>query len=360
MTAYLSKKFTGVETYVPGEQPRDRSYIKLNTNESPFAPSPAVLAAISAAEVSSLNLYPDPDARAAAAAISGAYGLQPENILLGNGSDELLAFAFQAYCDGDTPAVYADITYGFYSVYARIYGAESKIIPLDDNFNINPSDYYGAAGTIFIANPNSPTGLTLPLSAIEGIVKENGNNVVVVDEAYVAFGGESAVPLIKKYENLLVIHTMSKSKNLAGARIGFALGQSGLIGDIKTMKFSFNPYNVGRLSLLAAEAAIGDDDYYNGCVEKIIKTRERAAAALRKRGFSVLPGKANFLFARPGFMNGKEYYLGLRERGVLVRHFTQKRIEGYVRVTIGDERQMAALLAATDNMIQENKESASK
>ena len=351
MSSYISKRFLCIGAYVPGEQPQDRSYIKLNTNESPFPPSPAVLSALNAEQAARLNLYPDPDAKEAGAAISAQFGLRPENIILGNGSDELLAFAFQAFCDGDIPAVYADITYGFYSVFARINCIRSNVIPLDDAYNIVPSDYFGASGTIFIANPNSPTGCAAPPDAIESIIKENRANIVVVDEAYAAFGMQSAVPLINKYDNLIVIHTMSKSKNLAGARIGYALADSALIADLNIMKFSFNPYNVSRLSLLAAIAAINDAAYYDRCVDTIIKTRDQTTKELINRGFEVLPSKANFLFAKPGFTGGEAYYLGLKERGVLVRHFAKERIKDYVRITIGSEEQMRGLLSATDAML---------
>ena len=352
MSTYLSKRFLGIAAYVPGEQPQDRSYIKLNTNESPFSPSPAVLATLNAEQTARLNLYPDPDAREAGAAISRQFGLQPENIILGNGSDELLAFAFQAFCDESVPAVYADITYGFYSVFARINCIASRVIPLDAALNLVPREYYKAGGTIFIANPNSPTGRAVPLESIETIIRENCDKIVVVDEAYVAFGAQSAVPLIAKYDNLIVVHTMSKSKNLAGARIGYALADSALIADLNIMKFSFNPYNVSRLSLLAAIAAINDEAYYNECVEKLIKTREQTATELQNRGFEVLPSKSNFLFAKPGFTSGEDYYLSLKKRGVLVRHFATELIKDYVRITIGSDEQMRELLTATDAIQQ--------
>lgn len=352
MSKYLSGRFVGMAAYVPGEQPQDRSYIKLNTNESPFPPSPAVLAALSESEARMLNLYPDPDAREACETIAARFGLQPGNVILGNGSDELLAFCFQAYCDALTPAVYADITYGFYSVFARVNCIDSVVLPLDDSFQVNASDYFDAPGAVFIANPNSPTGCALAADEIEEIVSHNPNNAVIIDEAYEAFGAQSAIPLIKRYNNLIVIQTMSKSKNLAGARLAYALADSGLIGDLQSMRCSFNPYNVNRLSLLAATAAIKDADYYDACVEKIIKTREHTVLELRDRGFFVLPSKTNFIFAKPGFISGGAYYGGLKERGVLVRHFRQRRVDGFVRITIGDDSQMRALLSATDDMMK--------
>jgi histidinol-phosphate aminotransferase len=352
MSPYLSERLRNIKPYVPGEQPQDRKYIKLNTNESPFPPSPAVLDALSREETSLLNLYPDPETKSAIAAVGDAYGLPPENIILGNGSDELLAFAFQAYCDARTPTVYADITYGFYGVFAQINNIESRVTPLDGDFRIDPTGYYRAGGTVFIANPNAPTGLALSLDDIEKIIRNNPDNIVVVDEAYVDFGSRSASPLVKKYPNLLVVHTMSKSKNLAGARLGYAFADSAIIGDLNMLKYSFNPYNVNRLSLVAAEAAFKDRRYYENCIQKIIGLREKTASALRGRGFVVLPGKTNFLFVKPGFTGGAEYYRGLKERGVLVRHFSQERIKDFVRITIGDGGQMDALLAATDAMLR--------
>jgi histidinol-phosphate aminotransferase len=352
MSSFLSKRFEGIEAYVPGEQPQDRSYIKLNTNESPFPPSPRVLAALSSAAAGRLNLYPDPDTGAARAAIAGRFGLKPENVILGNGSDELLAFCFQAFCDARTPAVYADITYGFYKVYARINCVESRVIPLDVDFRLEARDYYNAGGTVFVANPNSPTGRDIELGDIEAIARENPLNAVVVDEAYSAFGSQSAVPLIDKYKNLLVVHTMSKSGNLAGARIAYALGDIDLIGDLNIMKFSFNPYNVSALSLLAAEAAIADSEYYAGCIGKLVQNREELASELRRRCFTVLPSSANFIFVKPGFIGGQEFYLELKKRGILVRHFANKRIRDYVRITIGDGGQMNGLISAVDDIMR--------
>ena len=352
MSTYLSERFKGLAAYVPGEQPQDRSYIKLNTNESPFPPSNAVISALNRTEIRKLNLYPDPEARAARSAIAGLYGLKPDNVVLGNGSDELLAFCFQAFCGAGASAVYADVTYGFYEVYTKINSAPSRVIPLDESYKIVAADYFGAGGTVFVANPNSPTGIALPLSDVEAVVANNPGNVVVIDEAYEVFGGESAVPLIKKYPNLIVVHTMSKSKNLAGARLGYAFADEGLIADINAMKFSFNPYNVNRLSLQAAIAAIKDAAYYESCVEKIVNARERMTTEFFRRGFFVLPSSANFLFVQPNFISGAEYYKGLKERGILVRHFKQGRVENFVRITVGADDQIRELLLATDAMIR--------
>ncbi|HWR22252.1 MAG TPA: histidinol-phosphate transaminase, partial [Feifaniaceae bacterium] len=287
-------------------------------------------------------------------AVAGYYGVTEREVLFGNGSDELLAFCFQAFCGADTPACYADITYGFYKVFARIYGVPSIIVPLDDAFNLDPADYRPAGGTVFIANPNAPTGMAIGLDAIESILKANPEHVVVIDEAYVDFGAKSAVPLVHSYENLVVVQTMSKSRSLAGARIGFAIANEALISDLNAMKFSFNPYNLNRLSLLAAEAAIADAAYFAACTKTIKEVRAYTAEELTRRGFTVLKSHANFVFAKPPRMGGEAYYQKLREKGVLVRHFSQDRIREYVRVTIGTQEQMRRLLQATDELWGEN------
>lgn len=353
MSKYLSARFANMCPYVPGEQPQGRQYIKLNTNESPFPPSPKVLDVLSRAEAERLNRYPDPDTRSAAKAIAAYYGVTEREVLLGNGSDEILSFCFQAFCDADTPACYADITYGFYKVFAQIYGVSSIIVPLDQDFQIDPQDYRPAGGTIFIANPNAPTGQAINLDAIESILKANPEHVVVIDEAYVDFGAQSAVPLIHSYENLVVVQTMSKSRSLAGARIGYAIANEALIRDLTAMKFSFNPYNINRLSLLAAEAAIADTDYFAACTKAIEEVRAYTTMELKKRGFTVLPSSANFVFAKPDRMGGEAYYQKLKDKGILVRHFDEERIRDYVRITIGTKNQMQQLFYATDELWRE-------
>jgi len=352
MSRYLSCRFWGLEPYVPGEQPYNRTYLKLNTNESPFPPAPGVLSSISRAEIQRLNLYPDPDTRVVSELIAAHFNLDPHNVLLGNGSDELLSFCFQAFCDAEHAACFPDISYGFYPVFARIFCVPVQIIPLNADFQIHAVDYCPAGGTIFIANPNAPTGLTLSLHEIEIILKANPDHVVVVDEAYVDFGAESASELIRSFNNLVVIQTMSKSRNLAGARIGFALADQELITDLRTMKYSFNPYNLNRLSLAAAAAALQDKDYFQSCIQKIMNARVFITVELEKRGFQVLPSLANFIFAKPG-ISGETYYLGLKEKGILVRHFQQNRIRDYVRITVGTIDQMQMLLDATDQLLKE-------
>ena len=352
MSKFLSPRLEQLEPYVPGEQPQGRQFTKLNTNESPFPPAPGVISALSTAQIEALNLYPDPDARDAHAELAAHFGLQPKNVLLGNGSDEILAFCFQAFCDAATPACYPDISYDFYEVFARLFGLPTKVIPLNNDFCIDKTSYYMLGGTAFIANPNAPTGLALPLADIASILENNRRNVVIIDEAYVDFGAESARSLIDTYDNLLVVQTMSKSRNLAGARLGFALGNEELIKDLNRIKFSFNPYNVNRLSLLAATAALRDDAYFRQCTGEIRHVRTYTTDALTARGFTVLHSAANFVFARPAAIGGKAYCERLRDEGVLVRHFNKARIGDYVRIAIGTQAQMDALLQATDNILK--------
>ncbi|MDL2257827.1 histidinol-phosphate transaminase [Eubacteriales bacterium OttesenSCG-928-K08] len=352
MSRFLSPRFSAMEPYVPGEQPKEREFIKLNTNESPFAPAPGVALALNSERISKLNLYPDPVAKEATLLIAEYFGLKPDQVLLGNGSDEILAFAFQAFCDVRRPASFADITYGLYSVLSGLYSLPTRVAPLMQDLSLEPDYYYATEATVFLANPNAPTGLALTLEQIEQILKRNPNNVVVVDEAYVDFGAQSAVSLINSYENLLVVQTMSKSRNLAGARLGYALGNAELISDLNKMKFSFNPYNVNSLSLLAAAEAIKDESYFKRCTDEIIRVREITRSALLERGFELTNSKANFLFAKPPKLGGGEYYQKLRQLGVLVRHFDKERISDYVRITIGTQEQMEALLEKTDRILE--------
>lgn len=344
MSQYLSSRFAGLTEYVPGEQPRDQQYIKLNTNESPYPPSKGVLEAISAAEVAKLNLYSDPDARELASALAAHYGVGPENIMLSNGSDDILNFCFMAFCDGGV--VFPEVTYGFYQVYAALHGVSCETPSLNPDFSINPSDYRGAGKTVVLANPNAQTGLALPLSDIERIVRSNPGNVVVVDEAYVDFGGESAAVLTKQYENLLVVQTYSKSRSMAGARLGYAIGPRDLIADLNKLKYSTNPYNLNRLTQLAGVAALRDQAYYNENCKRIQETRTFTRKALLDLGFACTDSRANFLLAASPDIPGGELYRKLKAMGILVRHFSDPKIENYVRITIGTREQMDALLDA--------------
>ena len=352
MSKYLSPKLETVTPYTPGEQPQDQQYIKLNTNESPYLPSPAVIAAVSEHEVEKLRLYSDPACADLLKAAAAHFGLQPEQIMPGNGSDENLFFALRAFCDADHPLAYADITYGCYGVWCGLMHIPSHIIPLKEDFTLDPKDYYGLNQTIVLANPNAPTGIALPRAEIEGILKANPNNVVIVDEAYVDFGGESCVPLIDQYENLLVVQTFSKSRQLAGARLGLAMGNAALIADLNRVKFSLNPYNINRLTLKAGQAALEDTAYFEKTRAAIMDTRAWTMQQLTDRGFTVLDSHANFVFASTERINGGVLYKKLKENGILVRHFDAPRIENWLRITIGTPEQMQALMDAVDKILE--------
>ena len=352
MSRFLSERLTTVTPYTPGEQPQDQQYVKLNTNESPYPPSPAVLDAVSRAEVEKLRLYSDPACAELLNTAAQHFGLKPNQIMPGNGSDENLFFALRAFCDETHPLAYADITYGCYGVWCGLMHIPSKMIPLKEDFTLDPKDYYGVDATIVLANPNAPTGLALPRSAIEGILKANPDHVVIVDEAYVDFGGESCVPLIDQYENLLVVQTFSKSRQLAGARLGLAMGNEKLIADLNRVKFSLNPYNINRLTLKAGQAALEDTAYFDATRAAIVKTRGWTKQELEARGFSVLDSRSNFLFASTARKDGGELYKKLKEKGVLVRYFDAPRIDSWLRITIGTPDEMRALLKALDEILE--------
>jgi len=355
MSRFMDSKFSSLEEYVPGEQPTDMKYIKLNTNESPFPPSPLVINAIDKSDIDNIKLYPDPVCSALTKKLAETYGVKPENIFIGNGSDEVLNFSFMAFCqDG---VAFADITYGFYVVYADLYGIKADIKPLKDDFSIPVEDFKGINKAIFIANPNAPTGMTITLDDIEDILRTNPNNVVLIDEAYVDFGAESAVNLIHKYDNLLVVQTYSKSRSLAGGRLGYAIGNEEIIKDLNKIKFSTNPYNINRLTLITGEASLDDAEYYKNNCDTIIKTREYTTKELKRLGFKVLDSKANFVFAKNDKIDGGKLYQKLKENGILVRHFTKERIKDYNRITIGTMEQMKALIEKTEFILNEEAKS---
>ena len=342
MSQFIDKRFDALQEYVPGEQPQDKKYIKLNTNESPYPPSKKVLKAINRQAVADLRLYSDPDCQQLKRAMAALYEVEETNIFLSNGSDDILNFAFMAY--GQQGAVYPDITYGFYSVFAALHGVESDIIPLEADFTINPEAYKGKNKLIVIANPNAPTGIALPLSVIEEIVVANPESVVLIDEAYVDFGGESCYPLTRKYDNLLCVGTFSKSRSLAGGRLGFAIANDNLIADLEKIKYSTNPYNINRLTGIAGTATIEDNAYYLANAQKIIQTREWVTKELESLGFTVLPSKANFIFAKSDKISGLKLYQELKEKGVLIRHFEKPRIQEFNRITIGTMQDMQILI----------------
>ena len=342
MSRFLSTEAACLAPYTPGEQPTDAQYIKLNTNESPFSPSPRVVKALSRAEVLKLNLYSDPTCGVLTDAIAARYGLRRENVLAANGSDEVLAFAFRAFCGQGRGVAYADITYGFYKAQSALFGLEATVVPLREDFTLRVEDYLNFPGTVVIANPNAPTGIALPRTDIQRLVESNPDRVVIVDEAYVDFGAESCVPMIYRYDNLLVTQTMSKSRSLAGGRVGYALGSPALIEDLNRVKYSFHPYNVNRLSMAAA--AVADEAYFAACTAAIRQTRAWTVGELENLGFTVLPSQANFVFARHDQLPGETLYRRLKENGVLVRWFDADRIRDYVRITIGSMEQMETLI----------------
>ena len=344
MSTFFSPLLADLAPYVPGEQPQDRAYVKLNTNESPYPPPPGVAWALSGREVEDLRLYPDPAAKALKAALARQYGVEEDQVFVGNGSDEVLDFAFLAYATDGRGVAFPDITYGFYPVFAALHRVEARAIPLREGFRLAVEDYARLGRTIVIANPNAPTGLALRRDEVEQVVRANPDSVVVIDEAYVDFGAESAVPLVARYENLLVVQTFSKSRSMAGARLGFAIGCEALMRDLATIQFSTNPYNVSRTALRAGEQALAEQAYFDDNCRKIQETRAYTKAALEALGFFCTDSRANFLFARHPRLAGEALYRGLKERGVLVRWFDSPRIRDFNRITIGTRPQMDLLL----------------
>ena len=352
MSKFFSKKYAALTPYTPGEQPKDMQYIKLNTNESPFSPPQSVLDAVRYEE-GRLQLYSDPESSALTEKVAEGWGVRKTQVLMTNGSDEALNFAFKAFCDNEHPIAFPDITYGFYPVFAQLNGIPYRTIPLKEDFSIDVQDYLGVGANIAIANPNAPTGLALSVEDIEKILQANPDHVVIIDEAYVDFGGESCVPLVDKYDNLLVVQTFSKSRSLAGARLGLAIGNEKLIADLNTVKYSTNPYNVNRMTAAAGFAALCETEWFENNRKVICENREYTTEALRALGFTVLNSKTNFLFAKSEKISGKALYEKLKARGVLVRHFNGERIKEFVRITIGAKEQMEIFLAKTQEIIQE-------
>ncbi len=356
MSQYINKKFSTLEAYTPGEQPTDMQYIKLNTNESPYPPSKGVLDAVNALEVSKLNLYPDPTCNSLKDAIASLYGVERENVFVSNGSDDILNFFFMAFCDDvEHPVKFPSISYGFYRVYAELYGVDYTAVPLNDDFTINTSDYLGNSANVVIANPNAPTGIALTLEEIEAIVVANPDRVVLIDEAYVDFGAQSVVSLTGKYKNLIVVCTYSKSRSMAGARLGFGIGCEALINDLKTVKYSTNPYNINSMTMAAGLGCLKDEDYTRKNCNEIIETRQYTANELKKLGFEMTESATNFLFCKHPHIDGGELYRRLKEAGVLVRHFDTDKLCQYNRITIGTRQQMDALIQKTKTILEDKK-----
>jgi histidinol-phosphate aminotransferase len=350
MSRFWSPVVHGLSPYVPGEQPKQDGIIKLNTNENPYPPSPHVLDAI-AATTDRLRLYPDPRAVLLREAIAAHYNVAPDEVFVGNGSDEVLAHTFQALLKHDAPLLFPDITYSFYPVYSRLYGVSYEEVPLDAAMKVRLADYRRPCSAILLPNPNAPTAIGLPRDAIEALLADHPDQLVVIDEAYVDFGAESAVPLVAQHDNLLVIQTFSKSRALAGLRVGFAVGQRPLIEALERVKDSFNSYPLDCLAMSGAIAAIKDDSWFQDTRRRIMATRELLARALSELGFEVLPSQANFVFARHASRRGAELAAELRQRGVLVRHFQKPRIEDFLRITVGTDEQCGRLIALLRELV---------
>ncbi|MES2069477.1 MAG: histidinol-phosphate transaminase [Pseudomonadota bacterium] len=351
MSKFWSSAIRALEPYVPGEQPAVDGLIKLNTNENPYPPSPKVLTAIRQAVGEGLRLYPDPNASALKQAIADLYGLTPQHVFAGNGSDEVLAHAFLALLKHEQPILFPDISYSFYPVYCGLYGIQYRQPPLDAGFQVRVEDYLQANGGIVLPNPNAPTGSALGLADIRRLLEVNRDSVVVIDEAYIDFGGQTAVPLIAEFDNLLVVQTLSKSRSLAGMRVGFAIGHPALIAGLERVKGSFNSYPLDRLAIAGAVAAMQDAAYFETTRRQVMASRDWLAAQLARLGFQVLPSQANFLFARHAQQEARKLQERLRERKILVRHFDKPRIEQFLRISIGSEQQCKALVSALEELL---------
>ena len=355
MSRYWSAVVHGLTPYVPGEQPKIDNLVKLNTNEHPYGPSPKALAAIRDAASDALRLYPDPNADALKAALARRHGVQPDQIFVGNGSDEVLAHAFMALLKHDRELWFPDVTYSFYPVYCGLYDIAHRKVPLADDFTIRVEDYLPQgthrAGAIIFPNPNAPTGRLLALDAVERIVQGNPDAVVLVDEAYVDFGGESAIKLVHRCPNLLVVHTFSKSRSLAGLRVGYAVGHPDLIEGLERVKNSFNSYPLDRLALAGAVASVEDEAFFQESCRRVIATRDALVGQLHDLGFEVLPSAANFVFARHPLRDGAALAAGLRQRAIIVRHFKQPRIDAFVRITVGTDEQCGRLVDALRELL---------
>ncbi|MDO4269399.1 MAG: histidinol-phosphate transaminase [Eubacteriales bacterium] len=344
-------KLRQIDPYVPGEQPKSTGTIKLNANENPYPPAPGVGEALRSFDAAALALYPDANGRKLKNALAERFGLRNTQVFLGNGSDDVLALAFQSFFCSETPILYPDITYSFYPVWCDLFRIPYETVPLDADFCVNARDYDRPNGGVVLPNPNAPTGRGVSLAFLEDILAHNQDCVVIIDEAYVDFGAQSAVPLLSKYENLLIVQTMSKSRSLAGMRIGYALGSETLIGTLEAVKNSYNSYTMDALALEAGAASVADEAYFRTVCGKVIATRERAAKALEALGFTVLPSLTNFLFVTHPNKDASVIFNALRQKNILVRHFRLPRIENYLRITVGTDAQMDALIAALRNIL---------
>ncbi|MCX8129189.1 MAG: histidinol-phosphate transaminase [Clostridia bacterium] len=352
MSKYWSELVKRIEPYVPGEQPKDKKYIKLNTNENPYPPSPKVIESIKRAADESLRLYPDPDCNGLRETIAEYHKLKKEQVFVGNGSDEVLAFAYMAFFNPGKPILFPDITYTFYPVYSDLFNIDYKTVELDEDFSIPEDKFFQDNGGIIISNPKSPTAQCMDISSIKNILNRNTDRVVIIDEAYIDFGGQSAVSMIDEYPNLLVVQTLSKSRSLAGLRIGFALGHRDLIEALDRIKNSFNSYTLDRIALIAATEAFRDEEYFRKTVSKIVNTRERVSKELNSIGFRVTDSKANFIFISHPEIHAGVIFKELRDKGILVRHFKKPRIDNFLRVSIGTDEDMNKVVEALKEIIK--------
>lgn len=353
MSIFLVDEYKDMEPYVPGEQPKDKPYIKLNANESTLPPSPKVFEAVSKKEVWNMSYYADPHCHAFRQAVARAYGVTEEEVFAGNGADEVLGFVLMSFFRRGMKIYFPNITYGFYRTYAKTYGLDMEEIPVNDDFSIDIEDYMDLDGDIILANPNNPTGLSVPVSDIERLVKKNPERMIIIDEAYADYSGETCLPLATKYPNLVVVRTFSKSRNLAGLHIGFAVACKEIVEDLNNIKFSFNPFNLNSLTMAAGVAAVKDSYYYDSCVKNIVANREYTRAELEKLGFEVVPSKANFVFCKHHAIPAEELCSKLKEEGILTRHFADAELKDYLRITIGSRQEMEVVLIAICEILEE-------
>lgn len=353
MSRFLSGRYNGMLPYTPGEQPQDKRYIKLNTNENPFPPSPRAVAAVSQEVLENLKLYSDPEATKCTLAVAEYYGVDPDCVLMTNGSDEALAFVYMAFCDKQREIIAPDISYGFYPVFCELLNLKYNFIPLKDDYKVDVDAFCGINKNIIIANPNAPTGLAITVDEVAKITASNPDNVVIIDEAYMDFGTQSAVPLLQKFDNLIIVSTFSKSRSLAGGRLGYILSSREVIDDIKKIKYSFNPYNVNRVTDLMGKYAMEDVEYFKECVGKVVANRAFLTEKLRSLGFTVLDSQANFIFAKREGISGEKLYFRLKEKAILVRHFNKERIADFVRISVGSREEIDMLLAAVGEILAE-------
>ncbi|MCR5546155.1 MAG: histidinol-phosphate transaminase [Lachnospiraceae bacterium] len=356
MSIFLVDEYKNMEPYVPGEQPSDKLYIKLNANETSMPPSPKVFEALSKKEIWNMGFYADPNCKEFRQAVADVYGVTEEEVFVGNGADEVLSFILMSFFRRGMKIYFPDITYGFYRTYAKTYGLDMEEIPVKEDYSVDLKDYMDLKGDIILANPNNPTGLSNTMEDIEALVAKDPERMVIIDEAYADYSGETALPLVQKYPNLVVVRTFSKSRNMAGMHIGFAIASKEIVEDLNKIKFSFNPFNLNGLTMAAGIAAVKDTYYFDKCVKSIIENRENFKAELEKIGFEVIPSKANFVFCKSKEIDSKTLCVKLKEEGILTRHFADERLKDYLRITIGTEYEMMVVLIAIKEILAEASE----